>query len=194
MTNKAKLPPIKRQLPTEKNTLPFNGNAVTGRSFSFSFSCFDRTHELFNLGDNTQDKVVSGKWFLDLLDCLKSVSNKSIVELERSMHDLHRVAWSNANATAPLNSGQCEYWQFRINKSKGRIIGFLISGVFYIVWLDPHHNLTNSDGYGGVNRYKKPLSVYETQELDIATYLETIKMLEDENAEYAELYDKQSGH
>ena len=33
--------------PTENivKTLPYNGNVVTEKGFSFSFSCFDRTHD-----------------------------------------------------------------------------------------------------------------------------------------------------
>lgn len=118
MTKKFTLPSVSKQLAKENTTLPFNGSAVTEKSFSFSFACFDRTHELFNLGDHTTEGVISGKWFLDLFDCLKSVSNKTIVELKASLHDLHPIIWSKTNINAPANSGQCDYWQFRINKSK----------------------------------------------------------------------------
>ncbi len=177
MTKKFNLPKVNEKLTQEKTTLPFNGNAVSEKSFSFSFSCFDRTHKLFNLGHNTSEGVVSGKWFLDLLDCLKSVCNKTIPELRESMHDLHPVDWSTANTREPDNSEQCEYWQFRLNKSKGRVIGFLIDSVFYVVWLDPHHNLTNSEGYGGVNKYKPGMSIYETQELEIADLKQENKQL-----------------
>lgn len=120
MTKKFALPSVSKQLTKEKTTLPFNGSAVTEKSFSFSFTCFDRTHELFNLGDHTTEGVISGKWFPDLFDCLKSVSNKTIVELKASLHDLHPIIWSKTNTNAPANSGQCDYWQFRINKSKDR--------------------------------------------------------------------------
>ncbi len=167
MTKKINLPAIDESRLKKKITLPFNGNAVSEKSFSFSFACFDRTHELFNLGDNTTEGVVAGKWFLDLLDCFKSVSNMTIPELKASMHDLHPINWAQTNTSAPDNSEQCEYWQFRINKSKGRIIGILIDDVFYIVWLDPHHNLTDSEGYGGVDKYKNPYSAYEIQEQKI---------------------------
>lgn len=180
MTKSIRLTAIDKSLTKEKVKLPFNGSAVTDKSFSFSFACFDRTHELFNLGDKTKEGVVSGKWFLDFLDCLKSVSNKNIVELKSSLHDLHPILWNKTNTKAPANSEQCEYWQFRINKSKGRIIGFFIDGVFYIVWLDPHHNLTNSEGYGGVNRYKAGLSLYETQEQCIIQLKEQIRYLQEE--------------
>ena len=45
-----KLPPVKISDISEPRTLPFNGSAVTDNKLSFSFSCFDRTHKLFNLG------------------------------------------------------------------------------------------------------------------------------------------------
>ncbi len=138
-------------------TLPFSGSIVTDKKFSFSFSCFDRTHELFNLGGNDSDEAVKGKWFIELLDALKSVSNKTISEVRQSKtHDLHPIDWSKTNTNPPVNSDQLEFWQFRINKSKGRVIGFIIDGVFYVVWLDPYHNLTDSEGYGTVKKYKKP--------------------------------------
>lgn len=43
---KPKLPSV--SLPHEQphNILPFNGSAVNDKKFSFSFACFDRTHEL----------------------------------------------------------------------------------------------------------------------------------------------------
>ena len=167
MTKKFTLPSVDKNLIPEKRTLPFNGNAVTERSFSFSFSCFDRSHDLFNLGDNTSDGVVGGEWFLSLLDCLKTVCNMTVQEVKASMHDLHPINWETANANKPDNSDQCEYWQFRINKSKGRVIGILIDSIFYIVWLDPHHNLTDSEGYGGVNKYRAGMSIYEKQKFEI---------------------------
>lgn len=60
---------------------------------------------------------MQGAWFLDLLDCLKSVSNMTIPELKASMHDLHPIDWSKTNAKPPQNSEQYDYWQFRINKA-----------------------------------------------------------------------------
>ena len=156
MTKKISLPPVQTPTIDMKRTLPFNGKAVSEKSFSFSFACFDRSHELFNLGDTSATGTVSANWFLDLLDCLKSVSNMNTSEMRTSLHDLHPVDWNKTNTSAPSGGEQCEYWQFRINKSKGRVIGFLIEGVFYIVWLDPHHNLTNSEGYGKQKKQPPP--------------------------------------
>ena len=43
-----------------------------------------------------------------------------------------------------------------IDKSSGRVIGVIINNVFYVVWLDPHHNLIDSEGYGTVKKYSAP--------------------------------------
>lgn len=163
-TNSITLPSPGKPQP-EKKTLPYNGSEVTEKGLSFSFSCFDRTHELFNLGTNKRGEAVSGSWFLDLLDCLKEVNGKTREELRRSMFHLHPVDWDHANTNPP--SEQHEYWQFRINKSKGRVVGFIIEPVFYVVWLDPHHNLSDSEGYGKAIKYWPPESEYERQEREI---------------------------
>lgn len=136
--------------------LPFNGALVKQSGFSFSFSCFDRKHELFNLGGKENDGTVGGKWFIRLLDRLKDASGKTITELKNSLFDLHPVDWATANTNCPTKIEQAEYWQFRVDKSHGRVIGILIGTIFYVVWLDPYHNLTDSDGYGGVNKFPAP--------------------------------------
>ncbi|MCD8021451.1 MAG: hypothetical protein LUF30_00195 [Lachnospiraceae bacterium] len=51
----------------------------------------------------------------------------------------------------------------------------MIDGVFYVVWLDPHHNLTDSEGYGTVRYYKPALSLYEQREIQIQQQLDEIK-------------------
>lgn len=151
----------------------------------FSFSFFDRSHELFNLGQNQKGDAVSNIWFIDLLDCLKDVSNMTIMEMRQSMHQLHPVSWKNANISPPNNSEQYEYWQFRINKSKGRIIGIKIGNIFYVVWLDPHHHLIDSDGYGKAAYYEQPLSSYEILEEENRTLQAEVNRLKKELA-YAE--------
>ena len=144
-------------LSNTKRSLPFNGSVADDKTLLFSFASFDRTHKLFNLGGNSEDDTVGGQWFLKLLDCLKSVSVKSITELmNRSIHDLHPIDWRKTNTKPPVGYEQLEYWQFRIDKSSGRVIGVIVGNVFYVVWLDPYHNLTDSEGYGGVRKYPSP--------------------------------------
>ena len=164
-----------------KKTLPYNGNVVSEKSFAFSFSCFDREHKLFNLGDkSSQDGVVSGNWFLDLIDCFKNVCNCNIYELKTSAHDLHPIDWEKTNAAPPQNYEQLDFKQFRISKSKGRVIGFSIDNVFYIMWFDPHHNLTDSEGYGTVAYHCRPQSEHEKNEQKIKELEEKTAYLMDE--------------
>ena len=134
--------------------LPFNGSLTEHQGITFSFSSFDHSNKLFNLGGNEKDGTVGGKWFIRLFDCLKNVSGKTVVELKQKPYCLHPVNWESANVSCPLPLKQAEYWQFRVDKSHGRVIGILIDSVFYVVWLDPHHNLTDSEGYGGAVKFK----------------------------------------
>lgn len=166
--------------------LPYNGIFATPKNFSFSFACFDRTHELFNLGDDRgPDGTISGAWFLSLLDCLKDVSNKRISDLRTSIHDLHPVDWEKANTRPPAGAEQLDFWQFRLNKSLGRVIGIKVESTFYIVWLDPHHNLTDSAHYETAKSYRAGMSEYEK-------LLRENELLMAQNKEllpYKELYD-----
>ena len=152
-----KLPPPQKFELERKKSLPFNGSIVAEKKLLFSFSAFDRHHKLFNLGGSDDDKTVGGMWFIKLFETFKSVSNKTITELmNKSTHDLHRVNWQNANTTPPKGYEQLEYWQLRLNKSSGRVIGVMIDNIFYVIWLDPYHNLFDSEGYGGVKKYPEP--------------------------------------
>ena len=150
---KVKLP--NPEPPKRENVLPFNGSLVDPKGISFSFSTFDRDCKLFNLGGKEKDGTIGGKWFINLLDCLKNVSSKTIQDLKKRPYCLHPVDWNNANINCP-SLEQAEFWQFRVNKSRGRVIGILIDSVFYVVWLDPHHNLTDSEGYGRIKTFPKP--------------------------------------
>ena len=132
--------------------------------FRFSFDIFDRENKLFNLGSRSgTSEAVKGEWFISLLDCFKEVSSIPITELKRDKHDLHPVDWKskNINASKPKGHEQLEYWQFRLNKGSGRVIGVKIENIFYVVWLDPYHNFIDSDGYGKAQYYYRPKTEFE---------------------------------
>ncbi len=153
----------------QNRLLPYNGKAVEQKSLVFSFTSFDRNHKLFNLGnDSTHPETLPGEWFLSLLDVLKEASTKSITELKTSSLEFHPVKWTGTNVHKPFENEQLEYWQFRISKARGRVIGFKIPiatcTVFYIVWLDAHHNLTDSEGYGTSKVFIKPYNAYDLLE------------------------------
>jgi len=129
----------------------------------FSFDFFDRNHDAFNCGD-TEDV-----WFIGLLDSFKEVSNLRLVELtqQRQHYDAHEHDWGDLDYEydkLPPNlwdQVRDHCLQFRISKSEGRVHGFTIGNTFYIVWLDPHHNLYPRERHGGRTFHSAQLTPYD---------------------------------
>lgn len=176
--------------PRENIKLPFNGQAITDNMLAFSFTSFDREHKLFNLGGVSSDGTVGANWFIDLLDGLKEISGKKISELKGSKFDLHPIDWKNVNMKRPESSDQLEYWQLRLDKSSGRIVGVKYENIFYVVWLDPHHNTSDSEHYEKAKAYQRPLSTYEIQCQLIEELNQKIQHLTQENEEYRQTFDE----
>lgn len=166
----------------------------TEKYLKFCFELFDRNHPLFNLGCHpTKSAALHGEWFIDLLDCLREVSATPISDLRKDSHDLHPVNWSsdNINARKPAEHEQLEYWQFRLNKGNGRVIGAKIGCFFYIVWLDPHHNLIDSEGYGKARYYYRPKTEYEKLSEECDSLRDENNHLKQQVCEYEELFNQQ---
>lgn len=137
----------------------------------FSFHYFDREHEAFNCGGTRSE------WFIGLLDSLREVSKLNLHELkqQRQHYDAHEHDWDGLDYTYTLpellwDQVRDHCLQFRISKSEGRVHGFVINNTFYVVWLDPHHNLYPIDRHGGRTFYQAPLTPYEVamKELEAA--------------------------
>lgn len=190
--------PAPKAVPAHSRTLPYNGKVASQASVVFSFARFDREHELFNLGDDlTKPRPLPEEWFVSLLESLKEASSRTIPELKNPPFQLHPVKWDNANASKPADDSQLEYWQFRLTKSTGRVIGFIIPSdeslrVFYIVWLDAHHNLTDSEGYGTTTYYARPFSAYERLERICEYQRQQIEKLKSDLNAMEELLDEKA--
>lgn len=146
---------------TVKNVEEFKRNKNNQIIFSFKF--YDRVHKAFNLGGIDH---VCKHWFIELLDCLKEVSNRTWGQLSVTpQFRAHDHNFSQTNFKYELfdeeTLEQLECVQFAISKSYGRVHGFLIDNCFYIYWLDPHHNMNDSKGYGRVKEYSPGKSCYE---------------------------------
>ncbi|WP_130807631.1 hypothetical protein [Senegalia massiliensis] len=129
----------------------------------FSFKYFDRKHKYFNLGGVNK---ICDNWFLELIDILKEISNRTWTQIATNpVFDAHPQNFSQTNFQYKLfdekTIKQLECVQFRISKSKGRVHGFIVDNCFYIYWLDPNHNMIDSDNYEGAKRYKPFKSCYE---------------------------------
>lgn len=120
----------------------------------FSFRFLDFSNPAFNLGG------VCEKWYPELFNMLSNVSklnrNELIITHEK-IYRCHEHDWDNLDYSFNFDDEflkQIDCRQIRISKSKGGIHGFLIGNTFYVVWIDPHHNLYPDERYGGRKFFK----------------------------------------
>jgi hypothetical protein len=112
-------------------------------SISFSFKYFQRDHSKFS--GNSQ--AIS--YWLTLLDRLKALSSLTAQELlvnRSSSLRCHPIRWADTseNGFGIPNEEQLvdTPYQFSLSSNEyGRIHGFFIDEIFYVVWLDPNHQL-----------------------------------------------------
>ncbi|MDU0814639.1 MULTISPECIES: hypothetical protein [Bacillus amyloliquefaciens group] len=165
---------------------------------TFSFIYFNRTHELFNCGR------VSDGWFLELFDSLKSISDLTKTQFlydpkYKAHYDPHQHDWDKVDSDKRysftekyFNQYKDDCWQFRLSSSKGRVHGFIQGNVFYVVWLDPHHNFYPNERFGGAKYFDAPLTPYQELEIMIDALKQQNKDLESEKKflnDYIELLE-----
>lgn len=126
-------------------------------------------------------------WFASLQDRLKDLSGKTGAILEdgkiREDYRLHPIDWNATNCpikkedltSVPKviidNAEPDFFWQFQISKGTGRVVGFFNedNSVFYIVLLDPKHNIQPSKDYGyHVDPTSVAITEYERVQMVIA--------------------------
>lgn len=133
----------------DSNKLPF---------ISFSFRYFTQCR-YFGVGD--QDAA----WFANLYNRLKDLSVKtgSILDDFHTRRDyrFHPIDWNAKECPITIedlnlpkniidNMEEDFIWQFQLSMGTGRVIGFFNEdySVFYIVLLDPKHNIQPAKDYG----------------------------------------------
>lgn len=150
----------------------------------FSFEHLDKGHEAFNLGG------IETKWYISLFEALQEVSKISRNELvvEKYHHfQSHQHEWEKLDYIYNLDKSfleQVECLQFRLSTGGGRVHGFVAGNRFYIVWLDPHHNLYPDKKHSGSKFYDQPMNSYLKLLCDY-------KNLESDNKGLEELLDKE---
>lgn len=134
-----------------------NGNKL----ITFSFRYFSQ-QDYFGIGD------VPSSWIAALFDRLKEFNGKTnkIIDniTDRKKYRFHPIDWKGENVPITLNdiesipqllkdNAEDDFlWQFQLSKANGRVIGFFNESfdIFYIVLLDPKHNLQPSKNFGYV--------------------------------------------
>lgn len=167
-------------------------NKRTNEKIIFSFSFLDMEHELFNLGSMEKRKVpICSEWFVTLIQTLNEISKLTPNELktsQRNHYDFHPHEWEKVSAKFNFNNEfleQVDGVQFRLSLSKGRVHGFMIGNRFYIVWLDPYHNMNPDDRHGGLKYYEKPKTCFEK-------LTDEILSLKKENQELMKILDEKT--
>lgn len=135
--NKSTKARIKRQ-----NVQPTNNKIL------FSFEILNRT-EYFDLDCTCEN------WSSDLFNMLKDVSSHTRVELNQiGTYRVHPHGNAKPPSKLPDGVELKDCWQLRISKSKGGIHGVFQDNIFYVIWLDPLHNMYPDDRYGGLRKVR----------------------------------------
>lgn len=151
----------------------FNYNPST---ISFSFEALERT-KYFNI-DGT-----CANWASDLFNMLREVSSITKKDLLSGNYATYRVhSHETANPPSELPNGVelKDCYQIRISKSKGGIHGVFFDDIFYVIWLDPLHNMYPDNKYGGLREVKPPSTCCKDRDEIIATLKEEIQKLKEE--------------
>lgn len=150
---------------------------ITQRGISFSFEILQTT-EYFDL-DRT-----CVNWSVDLFNMLKNVSSIKKEDLlsgsyAKSTYRVH--SHENANPPSELPEGVelKDCYQIRISKSKGGIHGVFFDDVFYVIWLDPLHNMYPDEKYGGLRKVRPGSTCCKDRE-------ELMEQLQEENNKLSE--------
>lgn len=165
--NKNRRPPIPSLSESASKKIP-QPREVKKVEFSFSFRYFNQI-PYFGLD------TVQKNWFISLIERLKEFSKIDIEAIKTNNHNhirYHPIDWEAQNI--PISRSDCRwidkeyleneeefpFVQFHVSKALGRIVGFWNEddSLFYIVLLDPLHNIQPSKKYDYKVRDSHPLS------------------------------------
>ena len=174
MGNKMQIPKANR--PSERESIAKPVFVSSEDKVTFSFSALEKTKH-FNLD------VTCPNWPSELFDMLKNVSSVSKNDLILGKYKTYRVhTHENAVPPDPVPNGVVlkDCYQIRLSKSKGGIHGVFNENVFYVIWLDPLHNMYPDEKYGGLRIISPPLTCCADREETIRELNEKVAKLEQE--------------
>jgi hypothetical protein len=132
---------VSKKKPLSK-IVPSQPKALAGLGFSFKY--LQTQNEKFSMRDR------DGNYFAAFLERLRDLSTLTAQEVKMNRSQslrCHPIKWRET--TEPNGFGIANEkelvtipYQFSLSTNEhGRVHGFFIEDMFYIVWLDPNHNL-----------------------------------------------------
>ena len=129
----------------ELKIISSHNESMISANVSFSFQYYEDNHDEFH----PQGRKIG--YLLNLLERLKALSSKSKLELVTDGSNtlrFHPIDWNDCrtskNSFGLPNEKQLANFPYQFSLSAnehGRVHGFFINNIFYIVWLDPNHLL-----------------------------------------------------
>ena len=116
------------------------------KKIKFSFSGLDK-NDYFDLD------ATCPNWASKLFDMLKNVSTISKIDLiqgKLATYRVHNHEGAKPPCQLPNGVELKDFYQIRIDKSHGGIHGVFYENIFYVIWLDPLHNMYPDPKYGGL--------------------------------------------
>lgn len=153
---------------------------------SFSFEALERT-EYFDLDGTCQN------WASDMLDMMKEVSKHGEKELISGQLRTYRVHnHEKAKPPSPLPDGVelKDCFQIRISTSKGGIHGVFRENIFYVIWLDPLHNMYPDDRFGGLRKTKPASTCCKDRDEEIIRLQQELEKAKNDAKIWEELADR----
>jgi len=146
------------------------------RNIVFSFDKLD-FNEYFNLDCSCPN------WSVDLLNALKDISSiplkrfKEDPKIRGGTYRIHSLGSAKPPVDFPHNIDLQSAEQIRFGKSKGGVHGIMIENVFYVIWLDPLHNMYPNERYGGLIGIKPPTTCCGWRDEELIRLSEENKVL-----------------
>jgi len=137
---------MKKIKPTKlkKRSLIHAGVRADNETLRFSFKHLSLNNKRFSIQGKNHD------YFGKVLERLKNISSLKASELFSNRSPslrAHPIDWSKTtekHGFAHLNSQlkQIPAYQFQISSNEhGRIHGFILENIFFVIWFDPEHKL-----------------------------------------------------
>ena len=159
---------------------------VTNDGIVFSFEALEST-EYFNLDGTCQN------WASDMLDMCREASKLTVTQLRSGSYKTFRFhSHEGAKCPSPLPDGVelKDIYQMRISTSKGGIHGVLRENCFYVIWLDPLHNMYPDDRYGGLRKIRAVSTCCKDRDEEILRLQEELKKAQKDADEWREMAEE----